>query len=117
MSDRVDSAIEYIQTLKTNLDIIKNKKDKLSSRERSHEHTQMINNVCKTIDIQIHEMSHDTDAVLVTGLNNYSKFRDVIWFLNQCTTEVTLANFSCTGHSTFHIRQKKVIIKGHSSFI
>ncbi|PWA98866.1 achaete-scute transcription factor-related protein [Artemisia annua] len=109
VSDRVDSAIEYIQALKTNLDIIKNKKDKLSSQERSHEHTKMIHNVCNTIDIQIHEMiSHDTDAVLVTGLKNYSKFRDVVWFLNQCTTEVTLANFSCTGHSTFHIRQKKV---------
>ncbi|PWA80754.1 achaete-scute transcription factor-related protein [Artemisia annua] len=108
MSDRVDSAIEYIQTLKTNLDIIKNKKDKLPSRNGSHKHTKMINNVCKPIDIQIHEMSHDTDAVLVTGLKIHSKFRDVVWFLNQCTTEVTLANFSCCGHSIFHIRQKKV---------
>ncbi|GKB06210.1 achaete-scute transcription factor-related protein [Tanacetum coccineum] len=108
VSDRVDSALEYIQALKTNFDMIKNKKDKLSSRKMSHEHTKIISNVCKPIDIQIHEMSHDIDAVLVTGLKNHSNFRDVVWFLNQCTTEVTLANFSCSGHSIFHIRQKKV---------
>ncbi|GKA48672.1 achaete-scute transcription factor-related protein [Tanacetum coccineum] len=71
-SDRVDSAIEYIQALKTNLDMIKNKKDKLSR------------------------------------LKSHSNFRDVIWFLDQCTTEVTLANFSCSGYSIFHISQKKV---------
>ncbi|GJR65749.1 achaete-scute transcription factor-related protein [Tanacetum coccineum] len=63
VSDRVDRAIEYIQMSKTNLDMFKNRKEKLSSRKRSHEHTKLINNVCKPVDIQIHEMSHDIDAV------------------------------------------------------
>ncbi|GKC56486.1 achaete-scute transcription factor-related protein [Tanacetum coccineum] len=108
VSDRVDRAIEYIQMSKTNLDMLKNRKEKLSSRKRSHEHTKMINNVCKPVDIQIHEMSHDIDAVLVTGLENHSSFCHVVWLLNRYSAEVTLANFSSNGHSTFHIRQKKI---------
>nr|GEY45474.1 achaete-scute transcription factor-related protein [Tanacetum cinerariifolium] len=108
VSDRVDRAIEYIQMSKTNLDMLKNKKEKLSSRKRSHEHTKLIKNVCKPVDIQIHEMSHDIDAVLVTGLENHSSFCDVVWLLDQYSAEVTLVIFSSNGHSTFHIRQKKI---------
>ena len=109
VSDRVDRAIEYIQMSKTNLDMLKNKKEKLSSsRKRSHQHTKMIKNVCKPVDIQIHEISHDIDAVLVTGLENHSSFCDVVWLLSRYSAEVTVANFSSNGHSTFNIRQKKV---------
>ncbi|GKA48671.1 achaete-scute transcription factor-related protein, partial [Tanacetum coccineum] len=88
VSNQVDRAIEYIQMLKTNLEIIKNKKEKLSSKKRLNEHTKMINNECKPIDIQIHEMSHDVDVVLVTGLNDYTSFCDVVLLLAQYTTEV-----------------------------
>ncbi|PWA77102.1 achaete-scute transcription factor-related protein [Artemisia annua] len=108
VSDRVDRAIEYIQMSKTKLDLLKNKREKLSSRKRSHEHTKMINNVCKPVDIQIHEISHDIDAVMVTGLDNHSSFCDVVCLLNRYSAEVTQANFSSYGHSTFHIRKKKV---------
>ncbi|PWA80753.1 achaete-scute transcription factor-related protein [Artemisia annua] len=108
VSDRVDRAIEYIQMSKTNLDMLKNKKEKLSSRKRSHEHTKIIKNVCKPVDIQIHEISHDIDAVMVTGLDNHSSFCDVVWLLNRYSAEVTLATFSSNGHSTFNIRQKKI---------
>ncbi|PWA56300.1 achaete-scute transcription factor-related protein [Artemisia annua] len=109
VSDRVDRAIEYIQMSKTHLDMLKNKKEKLSaSRKRSHEHTKMINYVCKQVDVQIHEMSHDIDAVLVTGFENHSSFCDVLWLLNRYSAEVTLAMFSSNGYSTFHIRKKKI---------
>lgn len=108
VSDRVDRAIEYIQMSKTNLDMLKNKKEKLSSRKRSHQHTKMIKNVCKPVDIQIHEISHDIDAVVVTGLENHSSFCDVVWLLSRYSAEVTVANFSSNGHSTFNIRQKKI---------
>ncbi|GKC41397.1 ribonuclease H-like domain-containing protein, partial [Tanacetum coccineum] len=108
VSDQVDKTIEYIQMLKTNLEIIKNKKEKLSSRKRLIEHTEMINNAYKPINIQIHEMSHDVDVVLVIGLKDYTSFCDVVLLLVQYTTEVTHASFSSSGHSIFHIRQKKV---------
>lgn len=106
VSDRVDTTINYIETLKTNLEINKSKKEKLSSRKRSHEHAQI--NMCTSIFIQIHEMSHDLDAVLITGIKDHSSFCDVVQLLDQYSSEITLANFSKIGHSTFHIRQKKV---------
>ncbi|GJY00524.1 achaete-scute transcription factor-related protein [Tanacetum coccineum] len=112
VSDQVDRTIKYIQMLKTNLEIIKNKNEKLSSRKRLIEHTEMIKNACKPIDIQIHEMSHDVDVVLVIGLKDYTSFCDVVLLLVQYTTEVTHANFSSSGHSIFHIRQKKVEVLG-----
>ncbi|KAJ0914491.1 putative transcription factor bHLH family [Helianthus annuus] len=111
VANQVDRAINYIQTLKTNLEVNKNKKDRLLlllSKKRSHEDTEMINSVSIPLDIQIHEMTHDHDAVLVTGLKTYSTFCNVVQFLDQYSTEVTLANFSNSGHSTFHICQKKI---------
>ncbi|MFS7944383.1 putative transcription factor bHLH family [Helianthus anomalus] len=108
VADRVDRTIDYIQTLKTSLEMNQNKKDKLLSKKRSHEHMEMINNLGISLDIQIHEMTHDHDAVLVTGLKTHSSFCNVVRFLDQYSTEVTLASFSSSGHSTFHIRQKKI---------
>ncbi|KAL8201502.1 hypothetical protein R6Q57_012841 [Mikania cordata] len=108
VSDRVDRTIDYIQTLKYNLEICSKKKEKLLSEKRSHEQT-LINNVCcESLDIQIHQISHDLDAVMVTGLKNYSSFCDVIRLLNRYCDAVTLTNFSSNGHSTFHIRQKQI---------
>nr|XP_043606263.1 transcription factor bHLH162-like [Erigeron canadensis] len=112
VSDRMDRAIEYIQSLKTNLEMIENKKEKLLSRKRSHEHIQTNNSSNSSHDIQIHEMSHDLDVVLVTGLKNHSSFCDVVQLLDQYSAEVALANFSSCGHSTFHIRHKKIEADG-----
>lgn len=107
MSDRVDTTIEYIQSLKSNLELSKNRKEKLLSRKRSNDEDTTIN-VCKSLDIQIYEISHDVDAILVTGMTDYSSFCHVVQLLDKCSTELTLANFSSYGHSTFHIRHKKV---------
>lgn len=108
MSDRVDTTIDYIKTLENNLEMSKNKKEKLLSMKKSHEHMTKTNICCKPLDVQVHEISHDLDAVMVTGLNSYSVFCDVVRLLGRYTAEVTHANFSSTGHSTFHVRQKKV---------
>ncbi|XP_076890102.1 transcription factor bHLH162-like [Bidens hawaiensis] len=108
LADRVERTIDYIQTLKSNLEMIENKKDKLLSKKRSNEHTEMINSECISLNIQIHEMTHDHDAVLVTGLKTHSSFCNVVRFLDQYSTEVTFANFSNVGHSIFHIREKKI---------
>ncbi|CAH1414605.1 unnamed protein product [Lactuca virosa] len=85
VSDRVDRTIEYIQSLKSSLEMSQIRKEQLlSTKKRSHENTN--SNKSKSIDIQIHEMSPDLD---------YS-------------SEVALANFSSSGHSTFHVRHKKI---------
>ncbi|KAK1408791.1 hypothetical protein QVD17_40839 [Tagetes erecta] len=109
VADRLDTAIDYIQTMKTNLDINKNKKDKLLlTHKRSHQHMKMMDTERVSLDVQIHQITHEVDALLVTGLEKYSSFCNVVRFLDQYSTEVTLANFSSTTHSSFHIRQKKI---------
>ncbi|KAL9998625.1 putative transcription factor bHLH family [Helianthus debilis subsp. tardiflorus] len=107
-SDRVDRTIEYIQALKDNIEMNEKKKEKLLSNKRPDEHAKVNNGCCKSLDIQIHEISHDMDAVLVTGLESYSSFCEVVRLLGRYSAEVTLANFSSTGHSTIHIRQKQI---------
>ncbi|KAL4569916.1 hypothetical protein LXL04_025563 [Taraxacum kok-saghyz] len=105
VSDRVDRTIEYIQSLKSSLEMSEIRKEELSSRKkRSHENTK--NNI--PIDIHIHEMSPDVDAVVITGLKSQSDFYDVVRLLDRCSSEVALANFSSYGHSTFHVRHKKI---------
>ncbi|KAI3728656.1 hypothetical protein L6452_17295 [Arctium lappa] len=104
VTDRVDTAIHYIQTLKASLEMNKNKKEHLLSKKRSYQHTKT--NI--SLDIQIQEMSPDLDAVLITGLKNHSDFCHVIQLLDQYSTEVALANFSSSGHSIFHLRHKKI---------
>ncbi|KAL7610988.1 uncharacterized protein LOC111891843 [Lactuca sativa] len=107
VSDRVDRTIEYIQSLKSSLEMSQIRKEQLSStKKRSHESTN--SNKYKSIDIQIHEMSPDLDVVLITGLTTQSDFYDVVRLLDQYSSEVALANFSSSGHSTFHIRHKKI---------
>ncbi|CAI9275440.1 unnamed protein product [Lactuca saligna] len=107
VSDRVDRTIEYIQSLKSSLEMSQIRKEQLSStKKRSYESTN--SNKSKSIDIQIHEMSPDLDVVLITGLNTQSDFYDVVRLLDQYSSEVALANFSSSGHSTFHVRHKKI---------
>ncbi|KAK1408792.1 hypothetical protein QVD17_40840 [Tagetes erecta] len=109
VADRVDRAIDYIQILKNNLDMNMNKKNKLLlSHKRSHQHMKTMDSERISLDIQIHQITHEVDALLVTGLEKHSSFCNVVRFLNQYSTEVTLANFSCSKHSTFHICQKKI---------
>ncbi|KAL8208125.1 hypothetical protein R6Q57_007537 [Mikania cordata] len=108
VADRVDKTIDYIQILKTNLEMYKNKKDKLLKERRSHQHSKTTKSSCESLDIQILQMTHDLDAVLVTRLEKHLSFCKVVKFLDQYSTEVTLASFSGSGHSTFHIRQKKI---------
>ncbi|KVH95867.1 transcription factor bHLH162-like [Cynara cardunculus var. scolymus] len=107
VSDRVDRAIDYIQTLKDSLEMNKKKKEQLLSKKRSFQHTKT-NIVRQSLDVQIQEMSPDLDAVLVTGLKNHSDFCDVVQLLERYSTEVALANFSSSGHSIFHLRHKKM---------
>ncbi|KAI3502105.1 hypothetical protein L1887_30136 [Cichorium endivia] len=106
VSDRVDRAIEYIQSLKSSVEMSENRKEQLlsSMKKRSRENTTSD----KSIDIQIHEMSPDLDVVLITGLKTNSEFYDVVRLLNQYSSEIALANFSSCGHSTFHVRHKQI---------
>ncbi|KAK1430217.1 hypothetical protein QVD17_12793 [Tagetes erecta] len=96
ISERVYETITYIESLKANIEKIKNKKDAHGA------------STSQSLEIQIHEMSLDADVVLITGLKNQSHFYDVIRTLDHCGTDVMHANFSACGPSTFHVNRKKI---------
>lgn len=110
MSDRLNEAIRYIETLKENLEKTKNKKEKLYSNNRLlHESTGRDGaSTSQSFDIQIHEISSDIDVVLIFGLKTYSCYCDIIRTIDQYSTAVGYASFSTSGPSTFHVHQKKV---------
>ncbi|XP_042753326.1 transcription factor bHLH162 [Lactuca sativa] len=96
MSDRLNEAIRYIETLKENLEKTKNKKEKDGA------------STSQSFDIQIHEISSDIDVVLIFGLKTYSCYCDIIRTIDQYSTAVGYASFSTSGPSTFHVHQKKI---------
>ncbi|KAL7590427.1 hypothetical protein Lser_V15G40507 [Lactuca serriola] len=98
MSDRVNEAIRYIETLKENLEKTKNKKEKDNHGASTSQ----------SFDIQIHEISFDIDVVLIFGLKTYSCYCDIIRTIDQYSTAVGYASFSTSGPSTFHVHQKKI---------
>ncbi|XP_076886569.1 transcription factor bHLH162-like [Bidens hawaiensis] len=96
LSERVNETIKYIESLKVNIEKMKNTKDRNGA------------STSRSIGIQIHEMSPDVDLLLITGLTNQSTFYDTIRVLDHCGTDVTQANFSACGPSTFHVNRKKI---------
>lgn len=97
ISDRVYETIIYIESLKANIEKMKNKKESHGA------------STSQSLGIQIHEMSLDVDVVLIIGLKNQSLFYDIIRILDHCGTDVVMhANFSACGPSTFHVNRKKV---------
>ncbi|CAI9265216.1 unnamed protein product [Lactuca saligna] len=112
MSDRVNEAIRYIETLKENLEKTKDKKEKhYSSNRLLHEPKGRDSHLASTsqsFDIQIHEISSDIDVVLIFGLKTYSCYCDIIRTIDQYSTAVGYASFSTSGPSTFHVHQKKI---------
>ncbi|XP_035842745.1 transcription factor bHLH162-like [Helianthus annuus] len=96
ISERINETINYIESLKANIEKMKDKK-------KSHAAS-----ASQSLGIQIHEMSPDVDVVMITGLKNHSIFCDIIRVLNQCSAEVRQANFSVSGLCTFHVHGKKI---------
>ncbi|MFS8024203.1 putative transcription factor bHLH family [Helianthus anomalus] len=97
ISERINETINYIESLKANIEKMKDKK-------KSHAAS-----TSQSLGIQIHEMSPDVDVVLITGLKNHSIFCDITRVLHQCSAEVRQANFSASGLCTFYVHGKKVI--------
>ncbi|KAI3795307.1 hypothetical protein L1987_37958 [Smallanthus sonchifolius] len=95
ISERVNETINYIESLRANIEKMKDKDSHGASTSQPH-------------SIQIHEMSRDVDVVLITGLKNHSIFCHITRVLDQCSTSVVQAHFSAIGPSTFHVHHKKI---------
>ncbi|KAL2457954.1 basic helix-loop-helix (bHLH) DNA-binding superfamily protein [Forsythia ovata] len=111
LPDQIDEAVTYIESLKMKLEKMKEKKEFLMPRKRSHS--------CITSEIQantksppplveVQDMGPNMDVILVSGLDDLSKFYSILHFLHQDGIEVVNANFSIHGNSTIEILHDKV---------
>ncbi|KAL2547798.1 uncharacterized protein Fot_09328 [Forsythia ovata] len=110
LPDQIDEAVTYIESLKMKLEKMKEKKEFLMPRKRSHS--------CITSEIQantkfppplveVQDMGPNTDVILVSGLDDLSKFYSILHLLHQDGIEVVNANFSIHGNSTIEILHDK----------
>ncbi|KAL2547802.1 transcription factor bHLH [Forsythia ovata] len=109
--DQIDEVVAYIKSLKMKLEKMKEKKESLMPRKRSHS--------CITSKIQantesppplveVQDMGPNMDVILVSGLDDSSKFYSILHFLHQDGIEVVNANFSLHGNSTIQNLHDKI---------
>ncbi|KAL2457953.1 basic helix-loop-helix (bHLH) DNA-binding superfamily protein [Forsythia ovata] len=109
LPDQIDEVVAYIESLKMKMKKMKEKKESLMPRKRS--------NSCITSEIQankkspplveVQDMGPNMDVILVSGLDDLSKFYSILHLLHQDGIEVANANFSIHGNSTIQILHDK----------
>ncbi|PIN14793.1 hypothetical protein CDL12_12567 [Handroanthus impetiginosus] len=115
LPDQIDEAVEYIKSFKKKLEKMKQKKESLILQRKrsqysygrtSQENNQATNHKRSPI-VEIHEMGPNFDLILANGLQDYSKFYDIIRLLHQHGIEIAGATFSGEGTSTIQVLQDK----------
>ncbi|XP_004303146.1 PREDICTED: transcription factor bHLH118-like isoform X2 [Fragaria vesca subsp. vesca] len=112
LPEQIDEAINYIKTLESNMQKLKQKRDNLKiGRKRSYElcssssstRSAAATSTAKSPQIQIHEIGSTLEVVLSTGLHNQFIFYDIIRILDQEQADVVHASFSASGDSILHL--------------
>ncbi|KAL2457951.1 basic helix-loop-helix (bHLH) DNA-binding superfamily protein [Forsythia ovata] len=109
--DQIDEVVAYIKSLKMKLEKMKEKKESLMQRKRSHSCiTSKIQANTKSPAplVEVQDMGPNMDVILVSGLDDSSKFYSILHFLHQDGIEVVNANFSLHGNSTIQILHDKI---------
>ncbi|KAL2476814.1 basic helix-loop-helix (bHLH) DNA-binding superfamily protein [Forsythia ovata] len=109
--DQIDEVVAYIKSLKMKLEKMKEKKESLMPRKRSHSCiTSKIQANTKSPAplVEVQDMGPNMDVILVSGLDDSSKFYSILHFLHQDGIEVVNANFSLHGNSTIQILHDKI---------
>ncbi|KAL2547801.1 basic helix-loop-helix (bHLH) DNA-binding superfamily protein [Forsythia ovata] len=112
--DQIDEVVAYIKSLKMKLEKMKEKKESLMQRKRSHSCiTSKIQANTKSPAplVEVQDMGPNMDVILVSGLDDSSKFYSILHFLHQDGIEVVNANFSLHGNSTIQILHDKICVK------
>ncbi|KAL2466492.1 basic helix-loop-helix (bHLH) DNA-binding superfamily protein [Abeliophyllum distichum] len=107
LPDQLDEAMEYIKSLKTNLEKMKEMKKSLMPPKRSHSNciTSAVQAITESPLVEVHEMGKNMDVILLTGLESYSRFCGIIHLLHEDGVEVVNSNFSIYGNSTLQVRK------------
>ncbi|KAL2524507.1 basic helix-loop-helix (bHLH) DNA-binding superfamily protein [Abeliophyllum distichum] len=112
LPDQIDEVVAYIESLKMKMEKMKEKKESLMPRKRSKfSITSDIQANKKSPPpplVEVQDMGPNMDVILVSGLDDLSKFYSILHFLHQDGIEVVNANFSIHGNSTIQILHDKV---------
>ncbi|XP_022862513.1 transcription factor bHLH162-like [Olea europaea var. sylvestris] len=110
LPDQVDEVVAYIENLKINVEKMKQKKEFLPRKRSNSCVTSEIQAPTKssTPFVEVHDMGPNMDVILVSGLDDLSKFYSILHLLQEDGIEVANANFSVHGNSTIQILHDKV---------
>jgi hypothetical protein len=113
LPDQLDEATSYIKKLQTNLERMKEKKDRLMGMEKPNE--SMSSNSSgvmamgiRSAQIEIHQNGAALEVVLITGLDCQFMFNETIRVLYEEGAEIVSASFTVVEDTVFHTIHSKV---------
>ncbi|KAE7995712.1 hypothetical protein FH972_000483 [Carpinus fangiana] len=113
LPDQLDEATSYIKKLQTNLERMKEKKDRLMGMEKPNE--SMSSNSSgvmamgiRSAQIEIHQNGAALEVVLITGLDCQFMFNETIRVLHEEGAEIVSASFTVVEDTVFHTIHSKV---------
>ncbi|CAA3006029.1 transcription factor bHLH162-like [Olea europaea subsp. europaea] len=113
LSDQIDEVVTYIESLKMKLEKMKEKRVSLLPRKISN--SCIITNEIQANTqsppplVEVQDMGPNMDVILVTGLDHFSMFYNILHLLHEDSIEVVNATFSVHGNSSFQIVHDKIL--------
>lgn len=110
LPDQIDEAINYINSLKANVKMAEEKKERLlmDKKKRSRE---CCFGIPKSPCFEIHEFGSSLQVVLTCGLDNQFIFYEIIRVLHEENVDVKSVNSSRIGDDSFlHVVHAEVYI-------
>lgn len=117
LPDQLDEATKYIKRLQTNLERMKERKDRLMGIEKpdataatssSGNSSGTITTGLRSPQIEIHEMGSALEVVLTTGLDFQFMFIETIRLLHEEGVEIVNASFNVVEDTIFHTIHSKI---------
>ncbi|XP_050370163.1 transcription factor bHLH162-like [Argentina anserina] len=114
LPDQIDEAVNYIKKLQTNLERLKQKKDRQTGVERIINDNNgaygsgLHGGRLRSPQIEIREMGSALDVVLITGLDFQFMFEGSIRMLIQEGADIVNASFSVVENTIFHSIHSKI---------
>ncbi|GAY34525.1 hypothetical protein CUMW_011940 [Citrus unshiu] len=117
LPDQLDEATKYIKRLQTNLERMKERKERLMGIEKpdaaaatssSGNSSGTITTGLRSPQIEIHEMGSALEVVLTTGLDFQFMFIETIRLLHEEGVEIVNASFNVVEDTIFHTIHSKI---------
>lgn len=116
LPDQLDDAVNYIKKLRTNLEKLREKKDRLMGIEKSSHCNAGFGRSGGPITeglnssplVEIHEMGSALEVLMITGLDYQFMFNESIRVLQEEGADIVNASFSVVEDTIFHTIHSKV---------